>query len=126
MPFALDVHDLVHDFCGAGEVESAGAHFDAELGRLRQRSVETSADFRSALVGMQPRCEAGAARACRLDDGDLEAELRGADGGDVAAGAGADDRDVEGLGAFGQRRLPSSARGRGAGRGEARRARRQG
>ena len=39
--------------------------------------------------------QAGAAeRLLLLDDRDLEAELRGADGGHVAAGAGADDDDV--------------------------------
>ena len=39
--------------------------------------------------------QAGAAeRLLFLDDRDLQAELRGADGGDVAAGAGADDDDV--------------------------------
>ena len=40
--------------------------------------------------------EAGAAeRRLALDDGGLQAELRGANGGDVPAGAGADDDDVE-------------------------------
>ena len=49
----------------------------------------------SALVGMQPHEQAGPAeRLLFLDDGDREAELRGADGGDVAAGAGADHDDV--------------------------------
>ena len=33
-----------------------------------------------------------------LDEGDLEAELRGAEGADVPAGAGADDDEVEGQG----------------------------
>ncbi len=39
--------------------------------------------------------QAGAAeRLLLFDDGDLQAELRGADGRHVAAGAGADDDDV--------------------------------
>ena len=43
--------------------------------------------------------QAGAAeRLLLLDDGDLQAELRGADRGDVAAGAGADHDDVVFLG----------------------------
>ena len=43
--------------------------------------------------------QAGAAeRLLLLDDGGLEAELRGADRGDVAAGARADDDDVVFLG----------------------------
>ena len=40
--------------------------------------------------------EAGAAqRLALLDAGDLQPKLRGADGADIAAGAGADDGDVE-------------------------------
>ena len=40
--------------------------------------------------------ETNAAEIIALDDGRLEAELRRADGGDIAAGAGADDENVEG------------------------------
>ncbi len=39
--------------------------------------------------------EADAAQPVALDDGRLEAELRRADGGDIAAGPGTDDEDVE-------------------------------
>ena len=55
-----------------------------QLGRVEQRLRGDAAD-----VG------AGAAvGGALLDDGDLEAELRGADGADVAAGSGADDDQV--------------------------------
>ena len=49
----------------------------------------------SALDGMQPDVEADAAPVLLLHDGDLEAELGGTDGGDVAARAGAQHDDVE-------------------------------
>src|SRR5690606_14530081 len=39
--------------------------------------------------------QADAAQVLALDDGDLLAQLAGADGGDIAAGAGADDDEVE-------------------------------
>jgi hypothetical protein len=42
-----------------------------------------------------PPVEANAAEIIALDDRGLEAELRGADGGNVAARPGADDDDVE-------------------------------
>ena len=61
------------------------------LGRLQQRLRRDAADVgaraarRGLAVGARPV----------VDAGDLEAELRGADRGDVAAGTGADDDDVE-------------------------------
>jgi hypothetical protein len=61
--------------------------------------------------------QAGAAElGVLLDDGDLEAELAGADAGDVAAGAAADDDEVvvEGaLGSGGGRCLARCRRGGG-------------
>ncbi len=45
---------------------------------------------------MQPQLEQMPAEMLALDDRRLEAELRGADSGDIAAGAGADDDDVVG------------------------------
>ncbi len=49
----------------------------------------------SALVGMQPQFRQVPPEGRRaFDDGGREPELRGADGGDVAAGAGADHDDV--------------------------------
>ena len=48
------------------------------------------------LAGNAADVEAGAAeRGAFVDERDLEAELRGAKGADVAAGAGADDDEVE-------------------------------
>ena len=61
------------------------------LGRLQQRLRRDAADVgagaarRGLAVGARPVVDAGG----------LEAELRGADRGDVAAGAAADDDDVE-------------------------------
>jgi hypothetical protein len=47
--------------------------------------------------------ETDAAQVVALDDRRLEAELGGADGGDVAAGAGADDDHIEALVSHGER-----------------------
>ena len=53
----------------------------------------------SAFDGMQPMLRHVPPSVSRyLDDGDFHAELRGADGADIAAGAGADDDDVVGHG----------------------------
>ena len=57
-----------------------------QLGGVQQRLGRDAADV-----------EAGAAmRRALLDHGDLQAELRGADGADIAAGAGADDDEIVG------------------------------
>ncbi len=45
---------------------------------------------------MQPQFRQMPPKIIALDDRGLEAELRRADGADIAAGAGADDDDVEG------------------------------
>ena len=59
-------------------------------------SSSTEAVCSSALVGMQPRWQAGAAElGVLLDHRDLQAELPGADARDVAARAAADDDQVE-------------------------------
>ena len=42
-----------------------------------------------------PPVEADTAQALALDDGDLQAQLRGADGSDITAGAGAEDDEIE-------------------------------
>jgi hypothetical protein len=87
--------DAVHDEAVAGVVEV--------LGGLQQRLGGDAADV-----------EAGAAEAhfalrvvvgLGFAAGGVEAELRGADGGDVAAGAAADDEDVE---LFGHLRSPAA------------------
>jgi hypothetical protein len=59
-------------------------HVMVDLGRAQQ-----------GLGGNAAPVEADAAEIRALDDRGLEAELRRADGGDVTAGAGADDQDVE-------------------------------
>ncbi len=76
---------IVGDLLGR-EPELLGVRHQVEhVGRAQQRLGRDAAP-----VG------ADAADEVALDHRDLEAELRGADGGDVAAGAGADDDDVEG------------------------------
>src|SRR5690242_4440444 len=60
-------------------------HVVVDLGRAQQCFGRDAAPI-----------QADAAEIRFLDDRGLEAELRGADRGDVAAGAGADDDDVEG------------------------------
>src|SRR5438874_12954944 len=60
-------------------------HVMIDLGRAQQRLGRNAAPV-----------EADAAEIGFFHDRGLEAELGGADGGDIAAGAGADDDDVEG------------------------------
>ena len=56
----------------------------------------SSDDCSSALDGMQPIFRQVPPRVARFStQADLQAELRRADGADIAAGAGADDDDVE-------------------------------
>ena len=61
------------------------------LGRLQQRLGGNAADVGAGAA--QGRAALGVLPL--VDAGDVEAELRRADGGDVAAGAAADDDDVE-------------------------------
>ena len=81
-------------------------HVDADDGRRRR--ADRDAPLLRVLDDLQrvrvleqrlgrnaaPDQARAAERLLLLDDGDLQAELRGADGGDVAAGAGADHDDV--------------------------------
>ena len=55
----------------------------------------TSAAWSSALVGMQPDVEAGAAQVALLDEADGETELGGAERTGVAAGSGPENEYVE-------------------------------
>ena len=58
----------------------------------------TAADCRRAFVGMQPRSrQVPPRRSSRFDEGDALAELRGAQGGGVPAGPGADHHYVVGI-----------------------------
>lgn len=61
---------------------------DELLGGMKQGFTRDAADVEASAA------EGGAF----LDQRDLEAELGGAEGADVAAGAGADDDQIEGLG----------------------------
>ena len=72
-------------------------HLDAELGeRAVGRRVIIFRRVEHRLGRDAADVEAGAAqRLAALGAGGLEAELRGADRGDIAAGAGADHQDVE-------------------------------
>ena len=72
-----------------------GAH-QAHLLEVLMRFVQHVGGVEKRLRGDAAHVEAGAAqRLAPFDDGDLLAKLRGADRGDVAAGAGADDDGVE-------------------------------
>jgi hypothetical protein len=70
------------------------ADVDAELGGALD-VVEDAGRLEEGLGGDAATVETGAAELELLDDGDLETELGGADGGDVAAGAAAEDDEVE-------------------------------
>jgi len=69
------------------------------LGRLQQRLRRNAPDVRARAT--RRRLASGACPV--VDAGRAEAELRAADGGDVAAGAGADDDNVEAFGRGGHR-----------------------
>ena len=79
-----DCRRIEADIVGFQAVVLGVLHVMENLGRAQQRLGRNAAPV-----------EADAAEIIALDDGRLEAELRGADGGDIAAGAGADDQDVE-------------------------------
>ncbi len=78
------------------EVE-LGGHLDAELGhRSAGRGLEILGSVEHRLRGDAAHVEASAAEGlAAFGASGLEPELRGADRGDVAAGAGADHQDVE-------------------------------
>ena len=80
-----------------GEIELRRADLDAEGGEVVARLVEQLGGMQQRLGRDAADVEAGAAkRLALLDDGHLEPELRGPDGADIAAGAGADDDEVVG------------------------------
>ena len=76
---------IERDFFGGQPVILGVLHVVVDLGRAQQRLGRDAAPV-----------QADAAEIGFFDDRGLETELRGADRGDVAAGAGADDDDVEG------------------------------
>ena len=75
---------VVADIVGFEPIILGVLHVVENLGRAQQRLGRDAAPV-----------QADAAEIIALDDGRLEAELGRADGGDVAAGAGADDQNVE-------------------------------
>ena len=83
---------IVGDLLGGQAVVLGVLHVMVDLGRAQQRLGRNASPV-----------QANAAEPRALDDRGLEAELRCADRGDVAAGAGADDDDVEGFGHWGLR-----------------------
>ena len=76
---------IVGDLLGREPVILGVLHVVVDFGRAQQRLGRDAAPV-----------QADAAEIGFLDDRGLEAELRGADRGDIAAGPGADDDDVEG------------------------------
>ncbi len=79
-----------------GEIELDLTGLDPELCQRAMRGlVEQLRAMQQRLGGNAAQIEASPAqRLARLGAGDLEAQLRGADGGDIAAGSGADDEEV--------------------------------
>ncbi len=86
---ARSLNDLAQVKGNIGRAQPVGVgvlHIMVDLARPQQRLGRDAAPV-----------EADAAEPLALDDRDLEAELRGADRGDIAAGAAAEDGEVEGL-----------------------------
>ena len=79
---------------GGAEVELHAVDGDAVFGGLTDFLSEASA-FEQRLGGDAPPEHTGTAERFPLDDGDLHAELRAANGTYVAGGAAAEDDDVE-------------------------------
>ena len=87
---------IERDFLGGKPVILGVLHVVVDFGRAQQRLGRDAAPV-----------QADAAEIGFFDDRGLEAELGGADRGDVAAGAGADDDDVEGCVGHVMHSLPS-------------------
>ena len=90
---------LRHDFVLAAAhllpVDPQPGHLDAVLGEIRLGGVEMLGGVEQRLGGDATHVEAGAAeRGITLDQRGLQAKLRTADRGDIAAGAGANYGDV--------------------------------
>ena len=85
--------DLAAAVDGDGEVGGEVVVADAELGAAPEE-VDHLGAVEQGLAGDAAPVQAEAADVVLLDDGGAQAELGGADRRDVAAGSGADDRDV--------------------------------
>ena len=89
-------HDGVLALEDGGEIGLDGAEFDARFGGVVFRPGVLLAAVEERLAGNAADVEAGAAeRGAFLDEGDLQAELLGAEGAHIAARAGADDDEIE-------------------------------
>ena len=91
------LHDLVAALRHGGEVDARLADGDAEILRLLNLRVEVGR-LEHGLGGDAADVEARAADLVRVHQGDLEAQLPGPEGRRVAAGAGAQDDEVEAVG----------------------------
>jgi hypothetical protein len=96
------LHDEVLARQHLGHVDPGVVGRDAVLGEVVVQVLEVLAGLQQGLGGDATDIGAGAARGRTaggvlplVDAGDVHTELRGADGGDVAAGAGADDDEIE-------------------------------
>ena len=79
------------------QIELRRADLDAEVGEVLRGLLERLGGVQQRLRRDAADVEAGAAMGrALLDDGGAQAELRGADGADIAAGAGADDDEIVG------------------------------
>ena len=95
-------HELLNDrilfLYQGGEVEFEPGQLDAALSGMELRPGVVFAEVEQRFCRDAADVEAGAAEGgAFLDEGDLETELRGAEGAHVAAGAGADDGNVKGI-----------------------------
>src|SRR5690606_29092499 len=75
--------DVETELVGAEAVILGVTHLSVDIGRAQQRLGGNTAPIRT-----------DAGHVLALDNGGLHAELRGTDGGDVAAGSGADDDEI--------------------------------
>ena len=93
--FAERVDDLFFAAEHRGQVELDVADFHAVLGQSVLCFGEFLARFEQRLAGNAADAQAGAAEArFAFDAGGVQAQLCGADGGDVSAGSAADDDQV--------------------------------
>ena len=101
--FVLELHH-------GGEVERGLADLDAHAGELMPGLFKQFGGVQQRLRRNAADVEAGAAEGLvLLDHRDLHAELRRADGADVAAGTGADDDEVVGHGDLWKLKLASAS-----------------
>ena len=86
--------DVVLVLDDLGEVDLHTLDLDADLSALVADVLHQLSGVQQALGGDAAHVQAGTAQVLLLDDGNLGAQLRGADGGHIAAGAAADNNDL--------------------------------